>query len=118
MKGNEPSDANYDEAARIPDHVFMDAHASSVSVDSFGQEVYEAYGQEVYDGYLRRFAAKVVEVQNTLELLHGHGPAEVEWETDFRAIPSEGRVYMPFKEGCGICESVHRLSKLREDNDG
>lgn len=110
MKGNEPSDAIYDEAARIPDHVFMDADTTSVSVDSFGQEVYEAY--------LKRFAAKVVEVQNTLELLHGHGPAEVEWETDFRAIPSEGRVYMPFKEGCGICESVHRLSKLREDNDG
>ena len=110
MKGNEPSDAIYDEAARIPDHVFMVAHASSVSVDSLGQEV--------CDCYLKRVAAKVVEVQNTLELLHGHGPAEVEWETDFRAIPSEGRVYMPFKEGCGICESVHRLSKLREDNDG
>ena len=118
MKGNKPADAIYDEAARIPDHVFMDADITSVSVDSFGQEVYEAYGQEVYDGYLKRFAAKVVEVQNTLELLHGHDPAVVEWETDLRELTSKGRVYMPFKEGCGICESVHRLSKLREDNDG
>ncbi len=117
MKGNKPADAIYDEAARIPERVFMDADTTSVSVDSFGQEVYEAYGQEVYDGYLKRFAAKVVEVQNTLELLHGHGPAVVEWETDLRELTSKGRVYMPFKEGCENCQVMRRFEKLREESD-
>lgn len=110
-------EAIHEEVARIPDRVFMDDY-QRVYNEPFAQGVYDIVMGKQEADHQQRFAATVVETQNTLELLHGHGPAAVEWETDFRETASKGRVYMPFKEGCAVCVGVRQVEKLREDNDG
>lgn len=67
------------------------------------------------DDWVTQLVAKISEAKSTLELLHGHGPAEVEWESDFREHATKGTVVMPYKEDCGLCVAQVELRKLREE---
>ncbi len=96
----------------------MDAHAISVNDEGFAQDVYDAVLGKQSDNWVQQLAAKVREVRTTLEMVHGHGPAEVRWETDLREYASRGKVTMPYSADCAVCRTQTKVDKIREDNDG
>lgn len=107
------------EAEYMSGQVLMNAYETSPAVPTETELPLQDQGLwDFQNQAFRQLAAKMAVVCETLQMVHGHGPAKTEWKTDFENMQATGRVFMPFKEGCDICVAQRGVGQLREGNDG
>lgn len=105
---------NHDEVADIPDRVFMDSYTQNAKKYMYEEDSFAYVAGRQAGEWASKMAVKVTEVCNSLEAMHGHGPAEVVWESDFHRYAIKVMVNMPYKEGCALCEVGTEPKNLRE----